>query len=117
MSKENTPRDESRNSLHKNADTMQQTEELTNAPGGGYTMEHKENPFMESLRRHFTEMKEGRISPRENYTHCMEILALMKDGTGELATTLETHYTIVGLRTVIKFADGRNYEIEIKEKK
>ncbi len=73
---------------------------------------------MEQLKQYLRQLIDGTMKVQEGQTHCMEILTLMKDGLGEfLIRTEETHYLVDGLASQIKFADGKTYEITIKEKR
>jgi hypothetical protein len=73
------------------------------------------SPLIKELRAYLTEMKEGKIEVPRLLTHMNEINLLMKEGFGEFSETQTTHYTGNSLVTQIKFADGKTYEIEIKE--
>lgn len=71
--------------------------------------------YRDALSAHLADVRAGRIAQPEGVTHCMELLLLFRAGVAELGEWETTQYRIDGLRSEVKFADGKTYEVEIRE--
>lgn len=75
--------------------------------------------YLNQVRDYLYALQNGSYQPKTEFeklkTHMMEMLMLMKEGLGDLALTEDTHFEAGGLKTRIKFADKKTYEIKITE--
>jgi len=71
---------------------------------------------LEQIRNHLKDVAEGKVTLKPGQTHLLELFTLMRSGLGDLGTGIETHYTSESLVSKIKFADGKIYELTMREK-
>ena len=70
---------------------------------------------VEELKSFLREMKHGEIEHYRFKTYMNEILILSLIGLREFIVTKDMHYTANSMIHSFTFADGKTYEIEIKE--
>jgi len=69
----------------------------------------------DQIRIYLKAIQIGQITVSPETTHLVELFTLMKSGLGEFAETFEANYISDGLSARLRFADGKTYEITLKE--